>query len=259
MRLLHRDHLSPQILINPSLQYQCWNVSCHEIGMGHFSLKNKKKSEDNESRGRSRSAESFVFGLIRRGSSQQLSDSSSKITKQPLVINTTLANASTPPTPPPTPNESPSKENGSDNGATVPRTGRRASVPNIGSVFTRRGSIPTPPQSPRSGSPTKPPSLLSQRQKSFTSFFKTPRQRKLEQIREGKLPDLEVLPVLNKQLPSTPPSDDDAFPLAEILDPSSSTTYNPENRVKYNRWFVTRDSKKHHCRPPCQCTSTISF
>jgi hypothetical protein len=38
MHLLHRDHLKPQILTNPSPQYQCQNVSCNNIRHGSFLL-----------------------------------------------------------------------------------------------------------------------------------------------------------------------------------------------------------------------------
>jgi hypothetical protein len=95
----------------------------------------------------------------------------------------------------------------------------------------------TPPQSPgHFSSPTLSPTTTPRRH-SITSFFRTARQRKLDKIREGKLPDTECdVDNSTSQSDATPvddePADDESFPMDEIIDPSSSSTYNPKNRKK---------------------------
>lgn len=90
----------------------------------------------------------------------------------------------------------------------------------------------SPPQTARRPTSTPPntPTIpeLPRRKSSFTSFFLTARQRKLEDIRLGKLPavasDSEISVPTTRVSTST---EDD-----EIQDPSSSNTYNRRSRVK---------------------------
>jgi hypothetical protein len=132
--------------------------------------------------------------------------------KPSLTINTQLPANWTPPSSPPDFKTS----HGEDPRALVQALELPLSPPQ-----TARRPTYTPPNTP-----TAPE--LPRRKSSFTSFFLTPRQRKLEDIRLGKLPavvsDSEISPPTSRVSTSTEDG--------EIQDPSSSTTYNRRSRVK---------------------------
>ena len=98
---------------------------------------------------------------------------------------------------------------------------RRASTPNL----TRSIPWTTPPPSPTSKSRT-PPKPQGRTSLSSLTLFRTPRQRKLQDVREGKLPEI-FDPTFNRASPSSLTNADSIPP--KICDPSSSTTYNPRN------------------------------
>jgi hypothetical protein len=131
--------------------------------------------------------------------------------KPALTVNTQLPATWTPPTTP-----SDFKSHDED-----PHTPIRAFDLPLSPPQTARRPTFTPPNTP-----TVPE--LPRRKSSFTSFFLTPRQRKLEDIRLGKLPavvsDSEISPPTSRVSTSTEDG--------EIQDPSSSTTYNCRSRVK---------------------------
>jgi hypothetical protein len=130
----------------------------------------------------------------------------SRSRERPMLYINTLV-----PTPPPTPDtafQAPETSPGSSNSST----------------FHRRHSLPNSLRTPPSPSPSSP-----QRKSSIASlnFLKTARQRRLQEIREGKLP---ASPTTSEE--NITVEDEEELAPEEIQDPSSSTTYNPENRRK---------------------------
>jgi hypothetical protein len=185
--------------------------------MGNFSLA-KKKVNDNIveiSTNPKNTVTVFKFGFPQRRTSQDpnLRSSQNASAKPVLSIKTNVVNNLTPPL---TPSESPrSGKRGSHNWAPE----RRASTPSI----RRFTPGTTPPQSPISKTPDAKP----QNRTRFTSLtlFRTPRQRKLQEIREGKLPAIIDPEFRRTSISSATSIDTDSIP-TEICDPSSSTTYN---------------------------------
>jgi hypothetical protein len=132
--------------------------------------------------------------------------------KPSLTINTKLPANWTPPSTPPD-----FKPSNDDN----PTTLVKALEFPLSWPQTAHRPTSTPPNTPTVPEPPR-------RKSSFTSFFLTPRQRKLVDIRLGKLPavasDSEVSPPTSRVSISTEDG--------EIQDPSSSTTYNDRSKVK---------------------------
>ena len=186
--------------------------------MGYFSFSlTKQKGNDNSAKNFESSKNStlvFKFGFPLRKSQDLNLKSSESPSKQPILsIDRIVADNLTPP---PTPSDSPqaSKETSIDCSASTPN------------IFYKGRISPTPPQSPTSNSPGSGP---SQRRSSFgsVSLFRTPRQRKLQEIQDGKLPAILCDSELRRNSKSS--GDSDSIP-TEICDPSSSTTYSPRNR-----------------------------
>jgi len=190
--------------------------------MGHFSLTKDKVNE--KIAGKSKNSKNgvtiFKFGFSQRRRSQDrnLKSSQNASAKPVLSIETNVANNLTPP---PTPSESPQPGKGSSMGSH--RWSREQRTSNPG--FIRSTPVTTPPQSPTSKSPRRE---KPQRRTPFSSLtlLRTPRQRKLQEIREGKLPAIMDPEFSRTSTSSSIWSDTDSIP-TEICDPSSSTTYTP--------------------------------
>jgi hypothetical protein len=196
--------------------------------MGHFSLTKKKVNDSiEETFTNSKNAvTNFKFGFSQRKMSQ---DPNTKFSQNPsakpvLSIETNVANNITPP---PTPSESPQPGNMSSMGFHNGSQEKRGSTRSI--IRSTQGGT-TPPQSPASKSPlgAKPHPRTPF---SSLTLFRTPRQRKLREIRKGKLPAIITAEFSRTSLSSPILSDTDSVP-TEIYDPSSSTTYNSRTRSK---------------------------
>lgn len=152
-----------------------------------------------------------------------------------LRINTAI------PTPPPTP----------DSSYQVLPSSSTSTRPS--SLFERRPSSIKSVQTPTSSSPVTSPT--SRRRSSVTSlnFLKTPRQRKLQEIREGKLPAKmsDEIETPTATAPATEEKQEKELLPEDICDPSSSTTYNPENRRKKSLSLIngTQTTEKNPLPP----------
>lgn len=200
-------------------------MSCHSLliprappsqssGMGHFSL-TKKKGNDGAELSRNTKAGIVIFNIAFSRPNE---------TKQPaLKIDTRIANNLTPP---PTPT-SPQSVKGYPFGS--PKWSHHGTATPNNSPMSNASRLSS--GSASSQSTTYKSQTQSPRRKSFPllSMFKTPRQRKLQEIREGKLPDIQPDPENNRNSMSSVSSDVNSVP-TEICDPSSSTTYSPTNR-----------------------------
>ena len=105
-----------------------------------------------------------------------------------------------------------------------------SSVISTTSSFHRQHSLPSTLRTPYPPTPS-PTSSSSSRRSSFSSFFKRSQTRRQEEIRRGKLP---AIPRKSVESPASTEEEQSPGDLAteDIEDPSSSTTYNPENRRK---------------------------
>jgi hypothetical protein len=196
--------------------------------MGYFFL-TKKKTKNNADKDAKSEVILSKVGIstcpTSRGLDHSVSEPKPAPVKPPLCINTDIANAFTPP---PTPSDGSQSQSGS--GTSSP--GKKGKYSSAGiSPETNKSAIEsaiTPPQSPTSSNLN---GTIFPRRSSLTSLslFKTPRQRKLQEIRQGKLPAISLETEISCR--STPCTSSDNEPvLTEICDPSSSTTYSPSTR-----------------------------
>jgi len=213
--------------------------------MGHFFLM-KKKGNDAVNSNNTK----IGISIFKIGFSSQRTDPQNAFIMPSLKIDTRLANNLTPP---PTPVESP--QSGKGNPFGLPKWSSSQNTSFKSRISSRLSSASTPPHSPKSKSPTIP----SQRKKSFTplSLLKTPRQRKLQEIREGKLPAIQSDPEDNRNSTSSTSSDVDSIP-TEMCDPSSSTTYSPRNRQR-KRFPKETTSRKASPISTAITTMQVSF
>jgi len=191
--------------------------------MGHFPLTKKKKfnaSGEGSSTNSKNGITIFKFGFSQEKESQNgnLKSPQNASRKPILVIDTNITDNLTPP---PTPPESQQSGKRISIGSHNWTPEQRALTPSL----TRSTPGTTPPQSPASKSHTSP-KPQGRTSLSSLALFRTPRQRKLQEIREGKLPAI-LDPAFGRTY-TTSSSDTHSIP-PKICDPSSSTTYNPRN------------------------------
>lgn len=208
--------------------------------MGFFSLKKKKKGaecETGDKKSRKPSISSFLQSRGRnKQGSEPLSPSSVSSSQNVAPTRPILTINTSPLTPPRTPDDSPHSPKSVSGQQSLYQ--RRTSEPRVHFNDDPRFSLITPPQSPKSSlksSNTSPKREAATRSKSFVSFFESPRNRKLREIREGKRPS--VSSDLDNDV--SPGSDHDSEGLATsdaesltegICDPSGSTTYSSSFR-----------------------------
>jgi len=109
------------------------------------------------------------------------------------------------------------------------------------SSYRRRHSFPNSLRTSSSSSTNSTAQSSPLRKSSLTSlsFLKTPRQRRLQEIRQGKLPA-----TMSDNVNELDSQDENELLPEDIYDPSSSTTYNPENRHK-NGSKISQASHMH--------------
>jgi hypothetical protein len=245
MRYHHivRLHLKPPIFPNVAKAPRWWIYTSTDIftirqPMGFLSSKKRSPPSPSEERSRlfklplsrrnsSKDTRPETTGE-RRASSAKPSSCKDTATKPTLTIDTEVTgHSSRSLTPASSPASSPDliAFNANRRGSAPPHASHQA----IRHLST---GLLTPPNSPTvtpgSTSPASSSSSpVGRRHHSLTSFsfFKTDRQRKLEEIRLGKMP----APPCDTPRASF---DSDISTLVEICDPSSSTTYNRENIAK---------------------------
>lgn len=220
-----------------------------EIPMGYFSLV-KKKTNDIANKDANMGFTSTKVGSSFCQASPELDQSPRKRKptsfKPPLSINTDIASAFTPPL---TPSDSSQSRRGSWGNSPGKRGRDKSAGVLLKTPQSTVESTITPPQSPSS---RKSGGTTFTRRTSLTSLslLKTPRQRKLQEIRQGKLP--AISPEIEIR-PST--SSDDEPCLTEICDPSSSTTYSPSTRLSNKKNVNGDDNPKDQTIPYSTITS----
>lgn len=244
-------YLKPQVQLTP---HACQSPRSHNISMGHFSLTKKKVNGKIEAifTNSSNAVTIFKFGFSQRSMSRD-PDRKSSQNASPKPILSIETNVVSNITPPLSPSESPPSGKRSSTGSHNRSQEKRTSTRNM----IRSISSTTPPQSPASKSP---PSAKPYPRKSFGSLtlFRTPRQRKLQEIREGKLPAISNPECGRTSTSSSKSSETDPI-LTEIYDPSSSTTYNPRTQSKKQSSKGTNHQKVVTTLPSTVTTTQMLF